>query len=199
MSDITRRDAISHLAKAFAAAAAFDHLVAREVHAAVAQARVASGGTYVSKALSGAQFKTLNVLVDAIIPVEGGKPGAVQAGVPEWIDSLLAVNAELRFKYAAGLGWLDSMMQTRGGSDFVSATSAQRTALLDLIAFKKNASPDLDHGIEFFALARRMTVDGFYTSDVGLLDINPSGRPPMPQYIVPQASVDYVISRSPFK
>ena len=90
-------------------------------------------------------------------------------------------------------------MRARSGRDFASATPDQQTALLDLIAFKKNASPELDPGIQFFTLARRMTVDGFYTSEAGIRDLIPQGRPPRAEFVVPQESIDYVISRSPFK
>jgi hypothetical protein len=194
---MTRRQALSRLATAFASAAAIDHVLAREAHAFVQQTTAA--GTSVPKALSAHEFLTLERLTDLIIPVENGKPGALEAGVPVWIDSLLNVNADLKARYVAGLAWLDSAMTSRHGSDFVSARTDQRTALLDLIAFKKNASLELNAGIEFFVLARRMTVDGFYTSDAGIRDLIPGGRPPRTEFTVPQASVDYVISRSPFK
>ena len=197
MSDLTRREALSRLAAAFAGAAAIDPSFARDAHAFVRQASPA--GAYVPQALSAQQFRALERLTDLIIPVDGGKPGALQAGVPAWIDSLVNVNAELKARYVDGLAWLDATMTSRTGRDFVSATPEQRIALLDLIAFKKHASPELNPGIEFFALARRMTVDGFYTSDAGIRDVNPGGRPPIPVFNVPQASVDYVISRSPFK
>ncbi|MEO7190752.1 MAG: gluconate 2-dehydrogenase subunit 3 family protein [Vicinamibacterales bacterium] len=197
MSDITRRQALSHLAAAFAATAAIDYVFAQEAHAFVQQ--TAARGPYTPTALSPQQFRTLERLTDLIIPVENGKPGAVQASVPAWIDSLLNVNIELKAKYVAGLAWLDTASKAAGATDFATATPAQQTALLDQIAFKKNASAALDPGIEFFVLARRMTVDGFYTSELGVRDILPQGRPPMPKFIVPQESVDYVISRSPFK
>jgi hypothetical protein len=198
MSDITRRDAFSRLAAAFAATAAVDQLLAIKVHAFLDQA-AAAAGTSAPRALSAQEFRTLERLVDLIIPVEQGRPGALEARVPAWIDALVNVNAELKAKYVSGLLWLDSTMTSRHGRDFVSAAPEQQTALLDLIAYRKNASPELDPGIEFFALARRMTVDGFYTSEVGIRDINPGGRPPLRQFIVPQQAVDYVISRSPFK
>jgi hypothetical protein len=44
-----------------------------------------------------------------------------------------------------------------------------------------------------------MTVDGFYTSELGILDINPGGRPPHATFTVPQEDIDYVIAHSPFK
>jgi len=154
---------------------------------------------YTPKALSPAQFRTLERLTDLIIPAENGKPGALDSRVSPWIDSLLAVNDQLKAKYVTGLGWLDTAIASRGAADFASATPAQQTALLDLIAFKRNASVELSPGIDFFALARRMTVDGFYTSEPGIRDVIPGGRPPLPQFVVPKESVDYVISRSPFK
>ena len=195
MSEITRRDALSRLATAFAATAAIDYALGEEVHAFLQGAR----GPYAPKALNAQQFRTLEKLTDLIIPVDAGKPGALQAGVPAWIDSLLSVNAELKGKYDAGLAWLDTAVKAKGASDFAGATPAQQTSVLDVIAFKKNETPDTKPGIDFFVLARRMTVDGFYTSELGIRDILPDGRAPMPRFVVPQESVDYVISRSPFK
>jgi gluconate 2-dehydrogenase gamma chain len=195
MSEITRREALSHLAAAFAGAATIDYWLAREVHAQVQSTPSSS----TPKALSAQQFRTLERLTDLIIPVENGKPGALQAGVPAWIDALLTVNDELKSRYVTGLTWLDTTMAAQQGSDFVRATPAQQTALLDVIAFRENRSPDNAAGVDFFVLARRMTVDGFYTSDVGIRDINPGGRPPYAEFVVPQEAVDYVISRSPFK
>jgi hypothetical protein len=197
MSELTRRDALTRLAAAFAGAVAIDVGLARQAHALVRQ--TLARGVYTPTALSAAQFRALERLADMIIPVEDGRPGALGAGVPAWIDSLLAVNDQLKAKYVTGLAWLDTAMTTRGASDFASATPTQQTALLDLIAFKKNASLELNDGVDFFVLARRMTADGFYTRDVGIRDVIPNGQPPLSAFVVPQESIDYVISRSPFK
>ncbi len=195
MSEITRRQAIGHLAAAFAAGVAIDHVLAAEAHAHVQSA----GAAFVPKALTPSQFRTLERLADLIVPVENGKPGALQAGVPAWIDTLLNVNEDLKSRYVAGLGWLDTTITAQGGTSFVSATPVQQTALLDVIAFRENRTPDNAPGVDFFTLARRMTVDGFYTSEAGIRDINPGGRAPHNAFVVPQEAVDYVISRSPFK
>src|SRR5438045_2092208 len=109
MSELTRREALSHVAAAFAGAVAIDRLFARDVHAFVNQA-TAAAGTYMPQALSAQQFRTLERLTDLIIPVENGNPGAVQAGVPAWIDALLNVNTDLKSKYVTGLTWLDASM-----------------------------------------------------------------------------------------
>ena len=195
MSEITRRDVLQRLALAIAAAGAIDVLDAREAHAAVAQA--AATGGYVPKALTARDFATLETLTDLIIPADD-KPGAKQADVAAWIDQLLHVNAELKAKYAAGLAWLDTRAAQAGATDFVSATPAQQATLLDVIAYRRNRSPENDAGIEFFALARRMTADGFYTSPVGMRDVY-MGNSPQASFTVPQAAIDHVLSRSPLE
>ena len=197
MSDISRRQALSRLAVAFAAAGAIDQVAATDAHAALEQA-TAGGGPYAPQALTEHQFLTLSRLADLIIPVEDGRPGAVAAAVPAWIDSLLDANAELRSRYTDGLTWIDKTMQGRHGSDFLSAAPEQQTGLLDQIAFQKNRSAELDPGIDFFVLLRRMTVDGFYTSPIGMRDIYP-GNTPRAAFTIPQEAMDYVLSRSPFK
>ena len=196
MSDITRRDALTYLAAAFASAATIDHWLAREVHAQV-QAGATAGTA--SPALSTQQLRTLERLVDLVIPVENGKPGALAAGVPAWIDALVKVNPDLQARYAAGLAWLDTTMTATTGTDFANATPAAQTALLDVIAFREGRTTENATGVDFFVLARRMIVDGYYTSDIGIRDINPGGRPPLSAFVVPQEAIDYVISRSPFK
>lgn len=198
MSELTRREALSRLAVAFAAAGTIDRLDAFQAHELLHQTTTAAGGRYAPKALSAGQFRTLERLTDLLIPVEDGKPGAVGADVPAWIDSLLAVNDELQARYTTGLAWLDTWTLTRHGRDFAGATAAQQTALLDRIAFRKNRSPELEPGIDLFILARRMTVDGFYTSPVGMRDIYP-GNTPVAEFRVPQEAYDYVLNRSPFR
>src|SRR5688572_14404307 len=127
MSDMTRRDALQRLALAIAAAGAIDTVDAREAHAAARQAAAATGGQYAPKALSAHEFATLERLTDLIIPADD-KPGALQAEVAPWIDTLLNVNADLKAKYTTGLAWLDTAIAPNGADaakDFVSATPAQ--------------------------------------------------------------------------
>jgi gluconate 2-dehydrogenase gamma chain len=200
MSDITRRDVLQRLAVAIAAAGTIDVLDAREAHAAVAQAAAGAGGTYPPKALSAHAFATLERLTDLIIPADD-KPGALQAAVAPWIDQLLSVNAELKTRYTTGVAWLDTAIAATaasGAKTFVSATPAQQTALLDVIAYRRNRTPENEVGVDFFVLARRMTADGFYTSVVGMRDVY-MGNTPQAAFVVPPAAIDHVMSRSPIK
>jgi len=195
MSEISRRDVLCQLALAIAAAGVVDRVAAQEVHHMADQAMAATGGTYSPTALSAHEYATLERLTDLIIPVENGAPGAVQAGVAAWIDMLAGANAQLKTIYADGLAWLDTAMKDRSATDFMSAPPAQQTAMLDLIAYQRNQSPDVAPGIQFFTWARRMTVDGFYTSRIGMRDIY-LGNSPSATYTVPAESIEYALKKS---
>ena len=47
---------------------------------------------------------------------------------------------------------------------------AQQKEILDLIAYRKNAvtDPSVSQGVEFFAVLRNLTADGFFTSEIGI-------------------------------
>ena len=91
---------------------------------------------------------------------------------------------------------MDEAMKKHGASDFVSATAEQQTTLLDLIAYRRNQSPELDPGIQFFTMARRMTVDAFYTSEIGIADIDYRGNRPQAAYAEPTEAIAYALKRS---
>ena len=196
MSEITRRDAVRRLALALTATGFIDRVAAEEVHAMASQAAAAAGGNYTPKTFTAAQFKTLERLADIIIPVEDGKPGALAAACPAWIDTISSENDDLKARYAKGFAWLDEAMKKRGANDFTSAPAADQTALVDVIAYRKNASPETTPGIEFFALVRRMTVDAFYTSEIGIKDIDYRGNSPMASYPAPTEAIAYALKRS---
>ncbi len=196
MSEITRRDVLRRLALTITAAGIVDRAAAQEVHHLAYQSMTASGGAYTPKALSVHEFATLERLTDLIIPVENGKPGAVAAGAPAWIDMLASVNERLKEIYTTGLAWLDRAAKAKGAADFISAQPDQQTALLDQIAYRRNQSVELAPGIEFFAMARRMTVDAFYTSEIGIRDIDYRGNSPMSSYPAPTEAIAYALKRS---
>jgi hypothetical protein len=196
MSEISRRDAVRRLAMMLVSTGALDAVGAQTIHAITAEAQVASGGTYTPKTFTTAQFRLLERLTDLIIPVEDGKPGALAAGCAPWIDMISSENDRLKSIYNTGLAWMDKVMQERGAADFVSATPAQQTALLDEIAYRRSETPALAPGIEFFGWVRRMTVDAFYTSEIGFRDIDYRGNTHLGSYPSPVASIEYAVKRA---
>ena len=193
MSEISRRDILRRMALALAATGTLDRLSAQEVHHLVAQGQ--GTGPYVPRTFSAHEFRTLERLTDLIIPVENGAPGAIAAGCAAWIDTISSENPELTTIYKDGFRWLDATMKARGASDFVSASPAEQIALLDLIAYRRNQTPELAPGIQFFSWVRRMTVDAFYTSEIGIKDIDYRGNSPMGSYQSPTEAIAYALRR----
>jgi gluconate 2-dehydrogenase gamma chain len=196
MSEITRRDVLRRLGLTLMATGVLDRVSAQEIHHLALAEQSANGGSYTPKAFNDHEYRTLVRLTDFIVPVENGKPGAVAAGAAAWIDMLASENAQLKSIYTRGLSWIDEAMKKRAAADFVSATPEQQTSLLDLIAYRRNQSPELDPGIQFFTMARRMTVDAFYTSEIGIADIDYRGNRPQATYPEPTEAVAYALKRT---
>ena len=102
----------------------------------------------------------------------------MEAGAPEFIDLLTSENEEWQVALGGGLQWLDSFCSDRYSTIFLECTPEQRKEVLDLIAFRKNAKQDLSlsQGVAFFAFLRRLTCDGFYTSKIGIEDLQYIGN-----------------------
>lgn len=196
MSELSRRDLLRAVGATLLAAGAVETADAQQVHRMTRKARAASAGAYRPKVLTAHEYGTLERLTDLIIPVEDGRPGALAAGAAAWIDMLASENAELAAIYTGGIGWLDRTMERRGFADFVSAPAADQTAMLDLIAYRRNESPELGPGIRFFDWARRMTVDAFYTSEIGIRDIDYQGNRAQLTFEVPAASLEHALRKS---
>jgi hypothetical protein len=193
---ISRRDVLRRLALMLTAAGCVDRLAAQEVHHFTSQSAAASGGTYKPAAFTAHEYRTLERLTDLIVPVENGAPGALAAGAPAWIDMLAAANDELKEIYTNGFAWLDAAMKQRGAADFVTAAPSEQTAVLDLIAYIRNDSPELGPGIDFFWWVRRMTVDAYYTSDIGIRDIDYRGNMAMATFPAPTEAIAYALKKS---
>src|SRR5271154_2536870 len=141
MSDVTRRDLLQRIALSFTAGQ-LSLEAAQHVHGVAADEKTAHG-VYKPKGLNAHEYKTLEKLADYIVPADGGSGGAVAAGAPEWIDLMASENPQLLAIYTGGIAWLDHAMERRYTADFLSASAEQRTAMLDLIAYRKNESPEL--------------------------------------------------------
>jgi gluconate 2-dehydrogenase gamma chain len=182
MQGISRRDLLRNLSVGVAggsvlqvipaeAAALAHQMVHKEKAAAVS-------GKYFPKYFSPKQYEMLTFLCDTIIPKDEKSGGAVEGGAPEFIDLLTSENAKYQLELGGGLMWLDNYSIDEYGNPFMECTPAQKKEVLDLIAFRKNAKsdPTLSQGVAFFAFLREMTCDGFYTSKIGIADLQYIGN-----------------------
>ena len=196
MSEVSRRDLVKIAVAVAAAGGSIDVASAQHVHQAAADNKVANGGVYKPKLFNEHEFTTLRRLAELIVPADDASPSALEAGAVEFIDLLASNNDELAAIYTGGIFWLDREMQRRYNATFVAAKPADQTAMLDLIAYRKNAAT-VGPGIRFFDWARMMVVDAYYTSKAGIKDIGYMGNKGMAKFEVPQEAIDYALKRSP--
>jgi gluconate 2-dehydrogenase gamma chain len=192
---VSRRDLLVRAGAALAAGQMLSAQDTEHIHQAVAGEK--AGGPYRPKALTAHEYATLQRLSDLILPADEHSKGALAAGSADFIDFLCNASDEMRNIYSGGILWLDAAMQHRYGKNFVDAAPEQQTALLDLIAYRTNARPEINPGIEFFAWARRMVVDAYYTTPIGYKEVGYMGNTAVAHFSVPQEAVDYVMKRSP--
>jgi hypothetical protein len=135
-----------------------------------AEKAAAKTGAYTPKFFSAHDYKTLQALCQTIIPPDGETGGAIEAGAPEFIDLITSENKDYQLALGGGLMWLDDTCADRYGKPYLDCTADQQKEILDLIAYRKNAKqdPSLGPGVEFFALLRKFTADGFFTSEIGI-------------------------------
>lgn len=138
--------------------------------AAVTVPRPAS---YTPQFFTATEYATLEYLTAIIIPADGS-PGAREAGVAEFIDFMVAHETERQYEFRTGLAWLDAHAQTIHGKPFRELDAAQQASVLKPFAYGPQ-HPDEEDGRAFFHLVRRYTVMGFYTSRIGLEELNYPG------------------------
>ena len=185
---ISRRDVLKTLAVSAAGGAVLQVIPAQAAeyaHQAVQKAKVAApSGKYTPKYFTPHQYETLSSLCDSIIPKDEKSAGAIEAGAPEFIDLLTSENEQYQLKLSGGLYWLDGFCTDRYTGPYLSCTPDQRKSVLDLIAFRKNAKadPTLSQGVVFFAFVRSLTCDAFYTSKIGIADLQYIGNTALPEF-----------------
>lgn len=195
MSDLSRRDLLRNVALS-AALGGLSAEAAQHVHNMAATESQQSGGVYKPKLFTAHEWKTLRRLCDLIFPADEHSKGALEAGAPEFLDLLSSANDEIAALYTGGIAWLDQAMQKRQHVNFVDAKPDEQTTLLDIIAYRKNSTPETAAGVKFFEWARKMTSDAYYTSKAGIADLGYVGNKGMAKFEVPAAAVDYALKRS---
>jgi hypothetical protein len=184
----TRRETLKILG-AIGATCAFpfpaDELYGQHVPVKGAKPAAARAAPYKPAFFGPAEYELVARLADLIIPATD-TPGALGAGVPEYIDRVVSLNAEHQGLMRAGLDWLERQSRERFAAAFVGASEAQQIQLLQPLsdevdrrqrasatARSRRAEPPLapaEVPVRFFRLVKNLTADGYYTSRVGLVE-----------------------------
>jgi gluconate 2-dehydrogenase gamma chain len=178
MSDeLSRRDAITIMGIVPLAAAlgVTPDVFERAMHGA--QQALQQPAQFKPKFFSAHEWRTVRLLVDMIIPRDERSGSATDAGVPEFMDFTLMDRTGMQPQMRGGLAWLDRESQDRYvGKRFVEITAAQRSSILDEIAWPRRARPEMSHGVAFFNYIRDFTASGFFSSKVGVEDLRYLGN-----------------------
>ncbi len=174
MSEPNRRTMLKVLGAApVAAGFAWTEAGAQQAHQhaqAAKQAAEQSETPFEPKFFTAHEYATVRVLVDMIIPKDERSGSATDAGVPEFMDFMMIDQPINQVAMRGGLGWLDRECMARFDKTFVDCTTAERSALLDDIAWPHKARPEFSHGVAFFNAFRDLTASGFFTSRMGMID-----------------------------
>ena len=171
IGDVSRRDALRSIALAVTVVAGGQLKLeaAQQVHAHAREEK-SKTGSYKAKLFSEHEFKTLGRLAELIVPADSVSGSARDAGAPEFIDLLTSENKDYQAVLGGGIMWLDGACIDRYGKVYLDCAPEQQKAILDKIAYRKNAAADssLSQGVQFFSFLRNMTADGFFTSEIGI-------------------------------
>jgi len=178
-ADISRRDAVQLLAALpFAAImnwpTAEQERVRNFVDAALKS--TAEGTAYAPKFFTAAEFRTVRILADMIIPRDDRSGSASDAGVPEFMDFTMNDRPNSQKWMRDGLAWLNAQSNTRFGKQFADATETQREAILNDIAWPARAPATMADGVGFFIRFRDLTSSGFWSSQIGVKDLQYKGN-----------------------
>ena len=154
---------------------------------------LASGEAFVPKFFTPHEWQTARVLMDLIIPRDSRSGSASDVGTAEFMDFMMLDKPDMQNWMRPGLQWLDAEMQKRFGKTFVDAAHAQQAELLDVIAWPDKAPADMKDGTRFFERFRNLAMTGFWTSKVGIADLQYRGNTVVPHWNgCPQSALDHL-------
>jgi hypothetical protein len=180
--ELTRREALGLIAAVPAAGVlSWTDAEAREAFEQATAARRAAArakAAYTPKFFTAAEYAMLVALVDLIIPKDERSGSATDAGVPEFIDFLMVDQPPRQLAMRGGLALVDQVYLDRFDRTFMRCTDEERRQVLDDIAFAGNAlaRPELSQAVAFFNSLRDLTATGFWTSRIGVTDLQYTGN-----------------------
>lgn len=126
------------------------------------------------------QRRQVNLVAELIIPTTD-TPGAIAAGVPDFIEMMVAewYTETERGIFMRGLRELDDWCLQAHGADLLASNEEQQVAALQAseqaaagyssgdIDVEAELSGQIDENTPFFTKLKELTVIGYYTSEVG--------------------------------
>jgi len=123
----------------------------------------AEGGRFFSPQ----EMETIAAISDLIIPTDEHSPGARAAGVSGFIDLMVSESSnEIRALWRDGLAAVDRMSELQFSAAFNRAGQEHQISLLKAISRNERRPKTIEE--RFFVAIKSLTVDGYYTSPIGI-------------------------------
>jgi gluconate 2-dehydrogenase gamma chain len=180
MSEIDRRSLLQLMAAApLAAGFTWTEAEAAQAHQHAQAARkssVAEKTPFKPKFFTPHELATAGILADMIIPKDERSGSATDAGVLEFMDFMMHDQPTRQTAMRGGLAWIDLECERRNDRRFIDCSTAERSALLDDISWPRKAKPEFSQGVAFFNTFRDLTAGGFWSSKMGVTDLQYMGN-----------------------
>jgi gluconate 2-dehydrogenase gamma chain len=184
MASMDRRSLLRLMAAA-PMAAAFTWSHEEALHAsALVKTQAAQGAPFKPAFFTAHEYETVGVLANYIIPKDDRSGSATDAGVPQFMDFMMLdqPNANRQNSMRGGLAWLDLECHRRFDKRFITCADAERRQVLDDISWPQRVKPGMAPGVTFFNSFRDLTASGFWTSEMGINDIQYIGNTFVPKW-----------------
>jgi gluconate 2-dehydrogenase gamma chain len=113
------------------------------------------------------EMETIAAISDLIIPTDEHSPGARAAGVSDFIDLMVSESSnEIKALWRDGLAAIDTMSELQFAAAFNRASQEQQISLLKSISRNERRPRTIEE--RFFVAIKSLTVDGYYTSAIGI-------------------------------
>ncbi len=130
--------------------------------------------------------ETVRVLANLIIPADEHSGNAEEAGVVPFIEFMMLdepsetpaflAHRALQTKMRGGLRWIDLQSLERFEKAFIDGSEEEQTSILDDIAYPETARPEMKQGVAFFNTFRNFVASGFWSSKIGIEDLQYKGN-----------------------
>lgn len=186
MGHITRRDSIKYITLASISAGLLTHCSPEEEKKVIEHVENESGYKLSERDkellkqhfFSNEEMETVRQLANLIIPADEKSGNAEAAGVPKFIDFMMLDKPDMQTPIRGGLRWLDFQCLKDHEKEFRECSEDQQKQLLDQIAYPKMAKPEMSQGVNFFNRFRDLVASGFWSSKMGVEDLQYMGNVP---------------------
>jgi len=122
--------------------------------------------------------RTVRILANLIIPADDRSGNAEAAGCVPFIEFMMLDQPHWQVPMRGGLKWLDNECLKRFEKSFTACAEEQQRQVLDDIAYPSMAAPEHSQGVTFFNMFRDFVATGFWTSQMGIEDLQYLGNRP---------------------